>query len=94
MPPKADSFDAQEREIIQALRCCAESRLGREYPPHAELTAASAALLLGMHPAAARRLLRRALARIAQAIEADPELCRLVCAYFDTEEPQTPKNNI
>ncbi len=82
-----DTFTAEELAIIQALRCCPESRLGREYPPTAELSLASVALLLGLHPAAARRIFRRGLSALSLSIGADSELCRLIAQYYNIEEP-------
>lgn len=83
----SDSFTAEELAIIRELRCCPESRLGREFPPTAELSLASVALLLGLHPAAARRLLRRGLHTLSLSIGADAELCRLIARYYNLEEP-------
>ena len=45
-----DTFTAEELAIIQVLRCCPESRLGREFPPTAELSLASVAVVLGLAP--------------------------------------------
>ena len=83
----SDTFTTEELAIIQALRCCPESRLGREFPPTAELSLTSVALLLGLHPAAARRLLRRGLSALSLSIGADAELCRLIAHYYNIEEP-------
>ena len=82
-----DTFTAEELAIVQALRCCPESRLGREFPPTAELSLASVAVVLGLHPAAARRLLRRGLSALSLSIGADSELCRLIAQYYNIEEP-------
>lgn len=82
-----DTFTAEELAIIQALRCCPESRLGREFPPTAELSLASVAVVLGLHPAAARRIFRRGLSALSLSIGADAELCRLIDLYYNIEEP-------
>ena len=82
-----DTFTAEELAIIQALRCCPESRLGREFPPTAELSLASVAVVLGLHPAAARRIFRRGLSALSLSIGADAELCRLIALYYNIEEP-------
>ena len=82
-----DTFTAEELAIIQALRCCPESRLGREFPPTAELSLASVAVVLGLHPAAARRIFRRGLSALSLSIGADAELCRLIALYYYIEEP-------
>lgn len=82
-----DTFTAEELAIIQALRCCPESRLGREFPPTAELSLASVAVVLGLHPAAARRIFRRGLSALSLSIGADSELCRLIAQYYNIEEP-------
>lgn len=79
------TFTAEERAIIDALRACPESRLSAEYPHHAELSTASCAALLGMHPAACRRLLRRALRKITLAIGTRPDLYAAVAAYYEQE---------
>lgn len=87
-----DTFTAEERAIIDALRACPESRLSAEYPHHAELSTASCAALLGMHPAACRRLLRRALQNITLAIGSRPDVCALIALYYkDTEPDNTTK---
>lgn len=82
-----DTFTAEELAIVQALRCCPESRLGREFPPTAELSLASVAVVLGLHPAAARRIFRRGLSALSLSIGADSELCRLIAQYYNIEEP-------
>lgn len=82
-----DTFTAEELAIVQALRCCPESRLGREFPPTAELSLASVAVVLGLHPAAVRRRFRRGLSALALSIGADSELCRLIAQYYNIEEP-------
>lgn len=82
-----DTFTAEELAIVHALRCCPESRLGREFPPTAELSLASVAVVLGLHPAAARRIFRRGLSALSLSIGADSELCRLIAQYYNIEEP-------
>ena len=86
MSTKNDSFTAEEREIIAALRCCPDSVLGQEFPPYAELSLASVAALQGIHPATARRLLRRGLENISLGIGSDDALCRLIALYYNKEE--------
>lgn len=92
MSRENDSFTAAEREIIAALRCCPESVLGQEFPPHAELSLASVAALQGIHPATARRLLRRGLETLSLGIGADAALCRLIAQYY-TEKREHMQNN-
>lgn len=83
MSRATDTFTPEERAIIAALRCCPESRLGQEFPPAAELSLASVAALLGLHPAAARRLFRRGMAAVQLSIGADEELCHLISQYYN-----------
>ncbi len=78
----SDDLTAEECAIVDALRCCPESKLSEVCPVHAPLPVALVAYFEGMTERRVRRLLHLSLRRLAVEIGRDPELMELVSDYY------------